>query len=277
MRVAVILHVGSLQLLPELLNSCHQLHLANVIYDLYVNLVESKVDVAKARELIITQVPTATIVISENRGMDIGGLFQLLPLVLKGEYDFLLKLHTKNLDWWRHILIDPLCGNPHRVNLCLQLFQNNPLVGMIGSKKCLLTERYGQAPNHYYLQQLANRFKLPLKSCHFIGGTMFWVRTSVFKQALQMEDMSLLISEMNTPTTLDPHWYCLTYRNEVGNMAHSWNHWEKYGKFKGYFRNCLEARERNCRKYLPDGMIEHAYERFFGFAIESLGFIVLGV
>ena len=279
MRVAVILHVGALAPLPELLRDITNIRFANIPFDLFVNLVEGKVDVTSATGLIKTAFPGAVIVTSENRGMDIGGFFKVLPLVLSGEqkYDYILKLHTKSAQWWRRKLIMPICGNPYQIRYCLQTLKANPKVGMIGTSQHLYTEIKGRRPNHHYLETLSQKFKLPLTSFHFIGGTMFWIRVSILDKALQGQDLESLRQELNTPETFDPYWYLLQYRDDnVKTVTEAQEHWDRHGQKAGRFRNCLDAREKGSQHYIPDGMLEHAYERWFGWIVKHAGQTVMG-
>lgn len=279
MRVAVILHVGSLASLHELLNDINNVRLAGVPFDLYVNLVAGKVDEVQATTQIKRLHPDATILVSENRGMDIGGFLRLLPLVLAATpaYDYVLKLHTKSMTWWRRSLITPLCGTPLQVKKCLNTFQTQSRIGMIGATNHLYREATYRRPNYHYLQQLTTQLQLPYTDHQFIGGTMFWIRTSVLAQTLGGRDLGVLWGQLNTPETLDPYWYLLSYRDHgVTTIADAQRHWETIGKAAGRYRNCLDAREHGATYFIPDGMLEHAWERLFGLLVKSRGLIVSG-
>ena len=276
----MIIHAGSLSPLAELLRDVNSVRMTGVPFDLYVNLASGKIDEANAIALIKEAFPLAIIITSENRGMDIGGFLKMLPLVFSAsqKYDYVLKLHTKSASGWRRSLITPICGNSHQVKLCLQIFQTQSQVGMIGSGRHLYRETRHKRPNCYYLQQLATDFKVPYGDCQFIGGTMFWIRTSLLENVFHNQDIEVLWNKLNTPQTLDPHWYLVNYHDTgVATVTQARQHWELQGKEAGRYCNCLDARERGSNKYVADGMLEHAMERFFGLVTKVQGKTVIGL
>jgi hypothetical protein len=279
MRVAVVLHVGSLAPLVELLNDARNVHLAGVPFDLYANLATGKVDEAAASALIREAYPQAVVRTSENRGMDIGGFLKLLPLVMAATpaYDYILKLHTKSDLRWRRSLIVPICGSPAQVKLCLGTLQRQPLIGMIGSARHLYREPRFRRPNYHYLQQLTTHLQLPYIDCPFIGGTMFWMRASLLKRVFEKHDLNALWSQLNTPETFCCNWYFTNYRDRgVTTLVEAQRHWEVHGQKAGRYRNCLDAREHGSTHYIPDGMLEHAWERLFGLIVRVRGLQVIG-
>jgi len=273
-----MLHVGALAPLAEILTAVRNLALATVKYDLYVNLVIERVDESAATALIRKQHPNALILVSENRGMDIGGFFALLPHVLKGSYEYILKLHTKSSAQWRRSLLAPLCGSPAQVRFVLRMLELTPKAGMVGARSHLYTEPRLRKPNYYYIQQLATRFLLPYTDFQFIGGTMFWVRTSLIAKVFGNTDLHKLIATMNTPSTFDGWWYLINYRDTgVTTIEQAARHYQQHGAKSGRYANCLDARDKGARRYVPDGMIEHAYERLFGLIVKAQGLTILAL
>lgn len=278
MSTAVLLHVGAIAPLGELLTAIRNLQHAAVPFDLFVNLVRGRFDEAVASSLIKLSFPNATIVVNENRGMDIGGFLSLLPLVLNGSYDYILKLHTKSLDYWRRQLVAPICGTPSLVKNALRLFKTNPAVGLIAAVSTIYYERVNRPPNAHYLKLLAPQFGLTYSDFKFVGGTMFWVRRSLIERYFGGRDLALLQQRMNTPETLDPHWYMMNYRDlRMNTVELAEKHYRDLGSKAGRYRNCLDARDQGARVYLADGMIEHAYERLFGLMVKQAGLTILGV
>jgi lipopolysaccharide biosynthesis protein len=282
MSIAVVLHVGALPPLIEILRDIGNLRTANVRHDLFVNLVEGKVDKGVATALITQQFPTARIITSENRGMDIGGFFQVLPLIFRGDssgtpYTYILKLHTKSMKAWRRALINPICGTPQHIQRAMHTFNTFPKVGMIGANNHTYKEPMMRKPNFYYIQQITAKLDLSYTSFRFVGGTMFYVRMSIIEKVFKNVDLVKLLSEMNTPKTLDPYWYILNYPDKgVKSVTDAEKHFKDHGEKAGRFRNCLDAREKGATRYLPDGMVEHAYERIFGLIVEHSGYTLHG-
>lgn len=268
-RIAVALHVGNLAVLPELLTYTKRLQSPHAIF---ANIVEGLVDVPEARRILTYYYPAAVITVSENRGMDIGGFLRVLPFIAQGGFDYILKLHTKSNHSWRRTLIEPLLHDES----ILALFQQDPTVGLVGARRCLHEERAHRRPNAYYCQQLAERYQLPYRNFRFIGGTMFWLRASIVHSLWPVETVeettAAALATLNTPETLDPHWFMINYRT-AHTVAEAV---QQYQRQRGKFRNCLEARLHGVAA-VADGMIEHAYERLFGMLTEARGYRLVGV
>jgi len=107
---------------------------------------------------------------------------------------------------------------------------------------------------------------------------MFWIKVPLLKQCFSKVSVPECLRKLNTIHTLDPHWYLINYPElRLKNTKEAKEHYTQRGKREGKHANCLEARHRKARRYIPDGMIEHAYERFFGLMVEGLGSTVVGV
>lgn len=275
-NIAVALHVGSVKPLEELLVNIENISKAGYYFDLYVNIVDGLGIENEATEMVQKKFPHAVLFVSENRGMDIGGFFHTLPFLFAKPYRWILKLHTKTSASWRKQLVEPLCGSPNQVFQCLNLLEQGN--GMLGSAKHKYFESKGLKPNNHYISYLAEKFKMPVRDFWFIGGTMFWVDNKFLRQVFEGKDLPLLISEMNTPTTLDPHWYMVNYKDpDVRSVEAAVLHYNTQGESLGRCRNCLEARIKKQKPCLADGMLEHAYERFFALALKVTGRKILGV
>ena len=59
-------------------------------------------------EIISDTFPNAVTILTENRGMDIGGFLKTLEYIFdhKKNYDFLCKIHSKTSDGWRNVMFD---------------------------------------------------------------------------------------------------------------------------------------------------------------------------
>lgn len=136
--------------------------------------------------------PHAYIIESPNTGKDIGGKLALIDLYLKlkMEDSYLVLLHDKRSphattgDQWRERLFRIV--NPYKVNHILKLFDNDKTIGLIGSKECIMNEfdekeTAFKTTNHKILNQLKEKHQLLVPNHSFIGGTMFWIRSSLIK------------------------------------------------------------------------------------------------
>ena len=277
-KIAVLVHVGALAPLAEILGLLRNFDKARTPVDLFFNLVTDRVPVFEATNLIHRSFPTAVILPTENRGMDIGGFFALLPKVLNKGYDYLLKLHTKTDPNWRRGLMQPLLGTDMAIKQCLTQFKVSPRVGLICARRHLYLETLGRKPNAEHLASLCTKYRVRNNSTFFSGGTVFWVRMSILEKTFGGVDLKDLYLSLNTLETLDTHWYKNNYnylpfpKTITGVQLH----WETIGKSSGLFPNSLAAREKRGRAIL-DGQIEHAFERFFGLITIAQGLQVLGI
>lgn len=176
-------------------------------FNLYVNLVEGHCDNLK----ISKDFPNAIINSWANQGMDIGG--QLRTFNYWREHganeEFLIFLHSKGksaylkdkakvreTDELRNLLWSIVA--PNKIPLAQEAFTDEN-VGMVGVKEW---HRYpGLAHGEpidvcdYYCERLnLNNFKN--NSFGFIGGTMFWVRSKIYRKVLADIDIIKLVSEL---------------------------------------------------------------------------------
>ena len=99
--VAVLLHLSTTKNWPDFYLALQQVPRP---FDLFINLVKglnSTEVIQLQHERICSDFPDAHIIYSENRGMDIGGMFRLFSQALAGQYQVLLYAHSKSDDAWR--------------------------------------------------------------------------------------------------------------------------------------------------------------------------------
>lgn len=170
------------------------------------------------------------IILSPNKGRDIGGFFIALDRVIKEhlEHDYIIKLHTKTWGPWRKLLMSFL--NVHinpllRKNECIY---SNRITFNYTEKTCDTFRgecSLDQWFNYKHMKDLLTEMGLEQRNFSFCGGSMFIVShkmTEFFKRY----DLKLLYDKLND---------------------------------EGSFGNAR------------DGLIEHAYERFFGYLVDYLG------
>jgi lipopolysaccharide biosynthesis protein len=141
--------------------------------------------------------PQAFFTVTPNKGKDIGGKLALMDLYLKLklESDYLVFLHDKisphalQGDVWRKTLFKII--EKDNIERILELFKNHQNIGIIGAKEFIQNEydeklKKFDTPNETNIKFLLNHFGLKINRFSFIGGTMFWVRSSImtdfFKQ-----------------------------------------------------------------------------------------------
>lgn len=166
-------------------------------FNLYVNLVSGHSD--DMARTITSRFPNAIINISPNQGMDPGGQLRTLDYWLKNgqNEEFLIFIHSKNNDSLRELMMSII--TPIKAKCILYRFTNNTNIGMIGTEEWnIYPPRYYGDPIHfcdYYCNKLGlNNFET--KKFGFIGGTQFWVRSSIYKELFQNISIPDLVAEL---------------------------------------------------------------------------------
>ena len=194
MKLAILLHMFDLTLLPEFYDYISNIGKAGYKYDVYIA-ISDKYDLAAFK----TYWPKAVVIHHEDRGMDVGGFFALCPSLFRSKYDYVLKLHTKRNAKWRKALIEPLLGTPERVRRGITAFA--PGVGMVGSKSWLITMGKDWGIYNHHINSITEVWGVPKTTCKFIGGTIFWIRYSILREAM---------NKVNIPT-------CLLYTSDAAD------------------------------------------------------------
>lgn len=192
MRILVHLHVYYEEQLPEFLEKllriqkCAQLHLA-------VTMPENHPFLLEIKSQIMRSFPEADVYTLPNIGYDVFPFVSILQRSDLNEYDYVLKLHTKDKTdrkltylndcaltdrQWSEQLVHALIGSPRCFRKAVRLFESNSKLGLVGAGSCIIEEEeYLQMIN----AELAH-IRLPaISSLKFIAGTMFLARTAPLK------------------------------------------------------------------------------------------------
>jgi len=177
-RVLVVAHVFYPEIWPELVDRILRIPAP---VDLIVTVVEGRCEALV--DLMVAQFPGITVVTVPNRGRDMWSLVHVAELGLLGDYDAVLKLHTKRSvhrldgDAWRARMLDALCPSPEGIGLTLELLRRDESVGMVAPAGALLGREFwgGNTP---LIEALAARTGIEVDPEHtwFPGGSMFWSR-----------------------------------------------------------------------------------------------------
>jgi hypothetical protein len=130
------------------------------------------------------------VVLTENRGWDIGPLFAVLPLIAERGYEVICKLHTKKggsgyIAEWRALFHEALTGSDTLVDRILDAFEAHPELDLVGPAAL-----YKSAASHMFrnggrLSELLPQVMapaLPPSDWGFFAGTMFWARRRVLER-----------------------------------------------------------------------------------------------
>jgi len=173
-------------------------------FDLYVTITEgvlSMEDFQSKAATIKQAFPNASVIMVQNKGLDIGPFVLTLHSILqqKLEYEYVIKLHTKRSintmgeggDQWRQELIHSLLGTPQKYYDNLQKF-HDPQVGMIGCRKWVIDHlETNTSTIDYYKHRLGIK-----KGRFFVGGTIFWSRFETLIKCLTTQNTIDIYNEL---------------------------------------------------------------------------------
>ncbi|MBR8828828.1 MAG: tetratricopeptide repeat protein [Gomphosphaeria aponina SAG 52.96 = DSM 107014] len=183
-RLAVLVHIYYFELWSELFGYIQ--HIPEE-FDLFINVVES-IWTPKIHEQLRQDAPNASILITKNRGKDIGGQLALMNQLDFSEYDLFCLLHTKKSphvskimsDLWRKDLLSAILGSEEKVKTNLEIMRENSTIGLLGSRYWRHTE-LGKNALHYHrlLEEFA--IKEDARECEYLSGTMMLVRPGILQ------------------------------------------------------------------------------------------------
>ena len=181
-KLAVLVHIYYFDLWSELSG-----YIKNIAadFDLYVNIVAS-IWQPQMHEIIRQDFPTAKIIISANRGKDVGGHLSSMAHLDFSQYSLMCLLHTKKsphidsriADLWRQDLYEALLGSPAKAEANIAMMQQNPQIGSIGSRFWRCTMMGNNWENYNRLLQ-EFKIKPEAQNCEYISGTMMFIRPEI--------------------------------------------------------------------------------------------------
>ena len=200
---AIFLHIYYEHLWAEIL---HRLKSIPFGFNLYVNLVEGHTDHINIK----SEFPDAVVNISPNQGMDCGGQLRTLNFWLKNgkNEEYIVFLHskgkpltetvekTKETDALRNLLWSIV--TPEKYPLVEQAFLQED-VGMTGVAHW---HRYpgvdhgDPIPECKYYCDLLKLNNYETNRFGFIGGTIFYVRSKIFRKVFENVDILKIVEEL---------------------------------------------------------------------------------
>jgi lipopolysaccharide biosynthesis protein len=130
----------------------------------------------------------------KNHGRDILPFLGVLSQVFGDGHELVLKLHTKysnhlnRREHWRNDLFSKLIGEG-MINRAIDIFEKNPLVGMIGPAGNILPMHLYYAANGERVQRLSKRIGIEdnqLSDLNFVAGSMFFATKVALMPILEL-------------------------------------------------------------------------------------------
>lgn len=197
---AVLIHLYYIDLLDELV-----VYLSNLIlpYDLIVT-TPFEQDVASIYDTLSSGPETTTVIVTENRGRDIGPFVSTYRAGLLDAYRAVLKIHTKKSKYsdqgenWRRSILADLIGDSYVALRSIELLERDG-IGLVGPAQHYLTnDRYWGA-NGPALERIC---RLVMPGDHpvtlgFFGGSMFWFRPDALADLKALPESALRFEPEN--------------------------------------------------------------------------------
>lgn len=208
--LAVFFHCGNFDLWPEFKGYIDNVISSGYKTQLYVSYQKDH-DVLKEMK----QRYPGVITVQTSRGCDIGGFLNMMHLAKGKGHDYVLFLHTKTDPRWRRAMTDPIVNSPEKIHHVCDIFDKNINVGIVGCKKWALNIRTCRY-NHPILRQYSEKFGLNYERTHFhfLGGTIFWTRWSIWEKFFEEKKVDLLAEY----ELLEPQYM----KNLTPTNMHSW-------------------------------------------------------
>lgn len=167
-------------------------------------------DISKIEQ---AQLPNMSVIRVPNEGYNVQPFFHILKSVSLDEYDYLIKLHTKNTVFgidmrlngrfisriqWQNFLIDAIAGSPKIMEENISRMQSDPTLWMIGSSYCITKFSSDDEEERRLIENYIRILHADeISNAQYIAGTMFMVKTEILKPLIEtgLVDEKFEISE----------------------------------------------------------------------------------
>ena len=192
----------------------------------------------------------------KNKGYDIGPKISVLEYLYNNsiDYKYILFLHSKTDEIMRKKYFTTFAKNNNRIKLIKYLLMNNNLLGIFLNEMHINERKCFQNNNKYY-NEILEFLKISSKDKIFSEGNCMILHKNVLDYIFKSK-YKLFYNLLNDNSSFDYNWFTIYYNlNLSGNNAYSY-----YLKNKLFGNNFMID---NLSKSLPDGMIEHIFERIW--------------
>lgn len=147
------------------------------------------------KESVRTVKKDALFIETENVGYDIWPFISAIKHTDLSNYDFVIKLHTKNEDGfqiklnkmnmdgkrWKELMVEPIIGTSKNFASILDIFRKNPKAGIVFNRQVGFRVKTDRQEDCEMLDSEMSRLGIVPKRKFFCAGTMFAVKASALK------------------------------------------------------------------------------------------------
>ena len=170
--------------------------------DLYVTINENNEESSKK---ILEFKPDAKIIQVENLGYDVLPFIKVIRSVNIENYDYVLKIHTKNTrkncniqdfryngkhlkdTFWRDELLSALINTKKRFSKNIGILSQDSNIGMIINKTFFMNLRDYIPEETYLLDELKTRLNINSSYNKFLAGTMFIIKADILNKVINSD------------------------------------------------------------------------------------------
>lgn len=190
-NVAVVVHVFYEDTWDEI---AHALSALNVPFDLIIT---TTIEKEKAVSIKVKEIyENAEIYAFENKGRDIRPFIAVLPILIRREYQAVLKLHSKKSlhmgggELWRNILFSELLPKSSELNDIIKSLNSYTYLGLIAPKGSVLSIDHDFGSNKLWIEKLVIELGESIQwlvqtNARFAAGTMFWFKPESIQVLLE--------------------------------------------------------------------------------------------
>lgn len=244
-------------------------YINDIIENFYVIITFCYGDINLNNEII----QNVTILKIPNKGFDIGGKICALDFIYKNliNFDYILFLHSKTDINKRKQYYHPFIKNKNRIYLIKKILSmNKNLNGIFPNlpwyninNKTNYNKHDVYASNINYYSEILDYLKCPNREKLFVEGNCMILSKKIIDYIFK-DNIKIFYNLMNEDNSFDYNWVKIFY-NDNSNYNILYN---KY-LVNNWYGNNINLADTN--KSLPDGMIEHVFERIWINIIKHLG------
>lgn len=210
------------------------------------------------------------IISAQNKGMDIGLFLINYYYLLKTDrtHKYLFKIHTKTADNFRDHTLKTLMNDKNIIYKNISILNRND-IGMVAGNSIhnYYDRRDLYDSNMYHIRKSVNYIyneDVNFNLLEFVEGTMFMFKMSTFN-ILNLKKIEKIYNKMNNISTLDVNWYSIYYNLNINDLKYIKKHYSS-NIYSLYSNNIKLQHSTNYTNLgMRDFMIEHGYERLFGY------------